>query len=793
MKKVTWCAALALAALAVPAWAQDSTVYDVTYINYGDAVFAYEDATGGPYNSGSEQLNTYVVDTVPLTSSWGGTFRIAPLVKASKSGTAYLNAQLSAQTISNTHLTGVPYPFQSYSLWTQPGYGINNLAVLNQPGAPVAPAGTSNQFAVAFAEFGDSLGGIVGGLVNYDPTNPHRLYVARVVAAINGNNMGENSAAYGFGSVDAHGNVHFRADGFNCPGPSALTKNNLFRVRIPARNAAARNVTSLLGPSDAAATDWVLNEDPNTFAPPSIIPQSVAGRPVLLTTNYVKEYAYEQSAYPAPLVRTLAHRPGYVTDHRGCMYFSSKLACGNAVGTAAVVGYDAASKPRVLNTWSVDANGNIVSTMGLDPTLKLGLPGGGFRFYDGNHGFRGGNGLVSVGQDQQGRGLAAGLWSFANDPNDPNDAILVARFACGSTDPTLADWKIAADNRPASATPILNGPGGTAIGRLALRKSGGIYQGPSMSPPAMDSVGNLYFIAVCEIFGNQQDPNSTYPYSLVRAVYNPSTFNYELELLLKSGDPNAPYGDIFHGANSDRNFKVTYLSLMYVSGTAGRLNPSTFYSGNVMQTAYAGLDPAGLQTSDPRTLGGLVLNASITYDSNNDGVYDPTALGPDEKYAVLLYISGDGALTPPTGACCLPDGSCTVTSQAACNGVFQGVGTVCTPTTCPQPTGACCIHGACSLLTQAACTTAGGTFKGAGTTCTPDACPCRGDGNCDHVINWRDIDYLIAGQNDNSSAWAALFPSGPTCPFLNLDTSSDSHVNWRDIDPFIALMNTSCP
>jgi hypothetical protein len=75
-------------------------------------------------------------------------------------------------------------------------------------------------------------------------------------------------------------------------------------------------------------------------------------------------------------------------------------------------------------------------------------------------------------------------------------------------------------------------------------------------------------------------------------------------------------------------------------------------------------------------------------------------------------------------------------------------------------------------------------------TVAPSGCP--GDGNCDGQINWRDIDYLIAGQNDNVSAWTALFPSGPTCPFLNLDTSGDSHVNWRDIDPFIALMNTTC-
>jgi hypothetical protein len=95
-----------------------------------------------------------------------------------------------------------------------------------------------------------------------------------------------------------------------------------------------------------------------------------------------------------------------------------------------------------------------------------------------------------------------------------------------------------------------------------------------------------------------------------------------------------------------------------------------------------------------------------------------------------------------------------------------------------------------------ACDLASGQSPDANSNGIPDECEnliCRGDGNCDRAINWRDIDYLIAGQNDAAAAWAALFPAGPTCPFLNLDTNEDGHVNWRDIDPFIALMNTTCP
>ncbi len=74
----------------------------------------------------------------------------------------------------------------------------------------------------------------------------------------------------------------------------------------------------------------------------------------------------------------------------------------------------------------------------------------------------------------------------------------------------------------------------------------------------------------------------------------------------------------------------------------------------------------------------------------------------------------------------------------------------------------------------------------------PPVCP--GDANCDSVINWRDIDFFVAAQNNNESAWRAAFaPDEPTCAFLNNDVNADGDVSWRDIDPFVSLMNTTCP
>ena len=84
----------------------------------------------------------------------------------------------------------------------------------------------------------------------------------------------------------------------------------------------------------------------------------------------------------------------------------------------------------------------------------------------------------------------------------------------------------------------------------------------------------------------------------------------------------------------------------------------------------------------------------------------------------------------PTGACCV-DGNCTEVSEAICTllgqitgSVYYGDGTACMDVDCavPPPTGACCVSGVCSEIASAACTLAGGTFSGAGTLCADIEC-----------------------------------------------------------------------
>jgi hypothetical protein len=120
---------------------------------------------------------------------------------------------------------------------------------------------------------------------------------------------------------------------------------------------------------------------------------------------------------------------------------------------------------------------------------------------------------------------------------------------------------------------------------------------------------------------------------------------------------------------------------------------------------------------------------------------DPNAQAlPVTAAAGSLTVTG----TPiPTGACCAPDGTCSLVVQAACtNGVWQGADTACTPNPCPQPpppppTGGCCnlTTSACQITTQADCAF---SWLGADVACSAVTCPeppptgscCLADGSC---------------------------------------------------------------
>lgn len=629
----------------------------------GDAIDSYDTA---------EQLNAYVVDLVDVTSSWGTTFGLAPVVKSGKADLGFFNNSISSQSVSATLRTKVLTPQSDYSLWTTAGAGVNNDAAKNDPGADIEGPVQSTQLAAAFSEY-SALGDnhVTTAVINYNPVSPGRLFVSRVQTMVNGDGTAsnQNSAQIGFGSVDSHGNTYIRGDDYGVGGLDPITGNNIYRVNALARNTSIRNTFYGSGPTDLGATDWLVNASGTTHNTPNCIPEDIAGRGVYIGSNFSAQYVYESAANS--LSTTTSHL-GTAGDHRGNVSYSKAVALTGAAGTAALYGYDSSDEARMLILWGLTSSGGVSGTLQLTTPASLTDPSTAFTFPVTNEAigeyihhrsqvsYRGGNGQVAVGEDQAGRILVAATGVADDDTtpawatDNPINAIFVARFDKANPAGTLT-WSLAAYNSDPTGKPILNGPGGTAIGQCIWMDTatGGAIAGPSMSSPMIDSVGNIWFLSAIELFSPSELTTG-----LIRAVYDPSTFSYELELVMALNDE-------FHGANSDTDYEISFMSI----ADTNSVSSSTPFSGNIVQCGWNDEDVSSLATSDPRTLGGMVFFADITYDFDDDGTYDPT-LGSDQDYQVMMYLGPNSpSCTSSATNYCTPG-----TSTSGCQATLSATG-----------------------------------------------------------------------------------------------------------------------
>ncbi|MEE2681605.1 MAG: dockerin type I repeat-containing protein [Planctomycetota bacterium] len=140
----------------------------------------------------------------------------------------------------------------------------------------------------------------------------------------------------------------------------------------------------------------------------------------------------------------------------------------------------------------------------------------------------------------------------------------------------------------------------------------------------------------------------------------------------------------------------------------------------------------------------------------------------------------------PSGAACLPDGSClegvSPDDAAALGAVFAGDGTLCADVFCPAPIGACCFQNDfCLGLTEDECAQTGAEWRGMGTTCddfdfdgVPDDCalvPLPGDINKDGLVDGRDLSELLA-------RWGSSDPDA--------DLTEDGTVSGDDLTILLA-------
>lgn len=331
------------------------------------------------------------------------------------------------------------------------------------------------------------------------------------------------------------------------------------------------------------------------------------------------------------------------------------------------------------------------STSGIPATMSGDLAG-----HQGATAFQGGNSQVAIGKDLAGRGLVAGLYyeNFSIPSGDvtptPNNAIIVGRFdpanPQGSIQWTTVAWTYAAGPTVADCdgTPIrgdwgTNGQSASALaspgqfdGKIDLTPSSSTYDrpigrlqpalsfpgpsvigSPSFSMPSFDSVGNIWFtvrVAAINTYNSTtQTTFSRYNSALIRAVYNPDTFTYDLELV-------AEFGDRILGKNSLTRYSI---GGFVFAASNNATSPSTFFSSSVAPYADRNMNISTAITNgevatwgsagavvDPRSLGGLVLGGNFLYDVDGDDQFqDPSGTSPtnpasvDEQYSGLFYIN----------------------------------------------------------------------------------------------------------------------------------------------------------
>jgi hypothetical protein len=107
--------------------------------------------------------------------------------------------------------------------------------------------------------------------------------------------------------------------------------------------------------------------------------------------------------------------------------------------------------------------------------------------------------------------------------------------------------------------------------------------------------------------------------------------------------------------------------------------------------------------------------------------------------------------------------------------------------TVESPKGACCVVTACTLTTQTACT---GTFQGIATTCgepgNPTTC-CPANFNRSGGLSVQDIFDFLAAYFSNCTA-----PANPPC-YATADFNGSGVISVQDIFDFLAAYFTGCP
>ena len=628
----------------------------------------------------SRQVLRYVVDLAPRTGSWGGKYALGPVLKASKStSSGYFDLLVASQSASNRFASGPFFSAGPFALWSTPGQGVNAPANAAPASTITGASRVGQQMGLAFLEFGagpdstfgtgDDENSIIGAVINFQFRRPDRLFVSRIAALQNKASAAAlGTASFGLGSIDELGNTHVYADAQGMTSSARLTQRDLLRSRIGTRDQTKLGNVFQSGASpatgDSGALD-VVRKDTTSMTVPAIIPPTVAGglsRPVALATDLGGSFVYESAANST--TATAAYLP-VGSGPRGSLAFIPQAfapvnTSGLDVGAAATLARtDASTRTRAVQIIGITGAGApdgaytltlpVIAASIIDPADGF-SPGAAFSpvsnheftNYASQASFRGGSSQVAMtvlpGGDLLVSALVAATGGGSAVPQSQDNYLAVARIPAAGGN---ASWVVAAHTGNAAGAAgglskaILGRTGSgplVTIGRLAryTEVQGSAGTGPSISSPAMDRAGNLYFMAAVSLDGTNGPTLTT---ALLRANRDPATGAYALELL-------ATLGDVLPGLNSGRNYQIQFMGV----ADADSVDSGTIFSGNIVQDAVAGASPASAAYGSPASLGALVFRAKIVYDIDNDSIYaDPSGAGsgsnsPDQAYNVVMLL-----------------------------------------------------------------------------------------------------------------------------------------------------------
>lgn len=573
----------------------------------------------------------YAVDASLLTSSWGNSFRIAPLLKSTRDLDPMFRSQILGTSTISASFAAVPSnPAASYAIWSAAGAGVSPLS--NSAPSSASPTTFSNQFAVAFVDLSLDPTNLTVATVGRDPLDGNRFYVERTQALSSRlAPVSPDTATLSLGAVTSTGRAFVRADAFTALETTSdrITGDNILLVNAPALAATSVNTLVNSGGVNTAAqpaqTTYIVRNDSAPYSTPSAADLGGSADRALI---FDLRAFYRSGTSTGTLSgNTSGHRPTGIAGQRGNPSFSPITPLGGSLGTVASLAKPSAGGPTALvnsiAAFGVNMSGSTAPVAAGSPR-SFALPSpisvtgfvansaGTARFdqYKSQHVFRGGNGVVGIGRNADNQLVLAAV---ATDPSQ-GDFIAVVT----ATGPSNQTWTVAA--RPGQS--VLDGPSGSAVGQLATT-------GLQLSAPAVDLVGNVYFAAT---WLPTLEPVRVGVFKAVNIGGD-----YRIELLVSEGDA-------FVGINSATPYSITSIALR----DSDSLASGAFHSGSLLQAQTPGSTTN--DSASPLASGGLVVNSTITYDR----------AGTPESYATVLLITPDISTTPP-----LP-----------CPGDYNGSGTI---------------------------------------------------------------------------------------------------------------------